>query len=68
MGVKSTTTVTRAQAIERMVDQHMLRARQEFEFAYANFSNEQLERMLENLNDEEHGGEGFENYNVADED
>jgi hypothetical protein len=68
MGVKSTVTLTRAQAIERMIDLQMPMARQQLHSVYDRFSDKQLESILEMVNDDARGGEGFENYTIIGDD
>lgn len=57
MGVKSTRTLTRAQAEEMYVDLKIRIRKYSFEL-----SDVELEDELERMNDAVNGGEGFENY------
>lgn len=64
MGVKSTVTLTRQQAIDKYADLKMadLNMRRRFEAEATAMRDKDLEDKLEVLNDEARGGEGFENY------
>ena len=66
MGVKSTVTLSRGDAVRRIVSILCDRYRGELERVYDHMSNEQIEDILERANDERSGGEGFENYQIAD--
>jgi hypothetical protein len=59
MGVKSTVRLTRAEAEQRYINYLIQPPR-------TLFSNEQLADILERMNDEVHGGQGFENYVITD--
>ena len=60
MGVKSTVGLTRSEAIEM----YFALKKKLDKIDY--FSNEYLEDELERMNDNYHGGEGFENYLIED--
>lgn len=62
MGVKSTVDLTRERAEEKYIKlKRMLYAPSSFMY-----SDLELENILEELNDEVNGGEGFENYRIVD--
>lgn len=63
MGVKSTVVLTRVEAEEKyvMLKLRENRERQLLAEAVA-MENKQLEDVLEEMNDNQAGGEGFENY------
>lgn len=67
MGVKSTVTLTRAQAEERYIELLIQEARRRLRTKAAAMSDKQLEDVIEVLNDSEKGGEGFENYQIREE-
>jgi len=58
MGVKSTVTLTREEAEARFWAALEALATRDAD------NDRNLERMLELMNDELHGGEGFENYRI----
>ena len=60
MGVKSTRTITREQAIREIAEHKATLGMMN----YKGFSNTYLEDYLEDLNDLVHDGEGFENYMI----
>ncbi len=66
MGVKSTVHLSRSEAVSRAADLHQKRVRRATEALFHAMSDKDLEHALEQLNDEAHGGEGFENYLIAD--
>jgi hypothetical protein len=68
MGVKSTYTMTRKQAEECYVLFKMrdMEIRRKLRAEAALLSDEALEYILMKMNDEAHGGEGFENYTIVD--
>lgn len=66
MGVKSTVTLTREEALDKFVD---LQAKVNADGIrrFADFMSDSiLEEVLERMNDEAHDGEGFENYVIMD--
>lgn len=65
MGVKSTVELSRREAIERLVVIAQRRERRRIEAGYTALTNKELENVLEAMNDEENGGEGFENYSIV---
>lgn len=67
MGVKSTVRLSRRAAEERYVDLLIEKSRQRLRAQVFLLNNEQLEDTLERLNDQAHGGEGFENYLIGEE-
>jgi len=66
MGVKSTQRLTRAEAENLYVELKLEGKRAKFELKAKNFGSEELENLLEAMNDDAHGGEGFRNYIVED--
>jgi hypothetical protein len=62
MGVKSTVHLTRQWAISRAVEMHQQKERRKIEALYTAMTDKELEDILEQMNDERAGGEGFENY------
>jgi hypothetical protein len=65
MGVKSTVKLTREAAVQRAADLHQKRERRLVEGLYHSMADSSLEDELERLNDDVHGGEGFENYFIC---
>ena len=62
MGVKSTVTLTREEALDKFVDLQA-RANADGIRRFASFMSDTiLEDVLERMNDEANDGEGFENY------
>ncbi len=66
MGVKSTVTLTREEAIARYVRLLIETKERELAATAMLMSNRVLEDVLETVNDEYHDGEGFENYMIKD--
>lgn len=66
MGVKSTVTLSRRQAIDAIVDWELEAMRRSLEGKNYALMDTELEDKLERLNDAAHGGEGFENYIIND--
>jgi len=66
MGVKSTVTLTHAEAIDRAVDLYVRINRRKLAAQFYTMSNSELEEELMIMNDEHKGGEGFENYSIRD--
>ena len=65
MGVKSSITLTRQEAIDKGVDLLIETQRRKFEAMFVGMSNRELEDKLEEMNDAAHDGEGFENYIIS---
>lgn len=69
MGVKSTVSLSREQAEAKYID--LIMRAQEAELRsvlkalVSRMSNQSLEDKLEELNDADKGGEGFENYDIT---
>lgn len=59
MSVKSTVTMTRADAEERY-----LWLKDQLEKRLVKLTDDELEEELERMNDAYYGGEGFENYRI----
>ena len=68
MGVKSTVQLTRAKAVQRMVDLKLEVWRKDVLARVESMTDTQIEDDLECLNDLAKGGEGFENYMIVSED
>jgi ribosomal protein L29 len=66
MGVKSTVTLTRQDAMQRLVELKLEDLRLMFEAQVQTMSNTEIEDELETTNDRVKGGEGFENYMISD--
>lgn len=68
MGVKSTVTLNRHEAINKYVDLRLKRINVErmLEAEATAMTDKQLEDVLERLNDAANGGEGYENYIIGD--
>lgn len=66
MGVKSTVTLTREEAIARYLDIFYTESRSNLERYIRTMPNRYLEDVLERVNDEANDGEGFENYMIKD--
>ena len=66
MGVKSTRTLTRDEAVKKYVDLKMEddKLRRQFQAEAVLMGTVELENELERLNDAARGGEGFENYSI----
>lgn len=66
MGVKSTRTLTRDEAVKKYVDLKMEddKLRRQFQAEAILMGTVELENELERLNDAARGGEGFENYSI----
>jgi len=65
MGVKSTIKMTRTEAIERYVSYLIKRQERTIRQFVNCYSNKELEKLCEEINDIEHNGEGFENYIIG---
>lgn len=68
MGVKSTYFITREAAESRWLDAQLEFERQRMMRWIKAMTDEELEDELEQLNDAQNGGEGFENYIIGKED
>ena len=64
MGVKSTVSLTRDQAIEKAVALYVEVNQRRLRSRYTIMSDAALEDALMYLNDDANGGEGFENYSI----
>jgi hypothetical protein len=64
MGVKSTVHLTRAEAVKRAADLEEKQRRRAIEARFYAMTDADLEKVLETMNDEALGGEGFENYTI----
>jgi hypothetical protein len=62
MGVKSTINLSRRVAEEKYVEFKLRTERRKFLGQAVAMENKQLENVLETMNDDQAGGEGFENY------
>ena len=62
MGVKSTVPLTRSEAESKYVDLKIEAAKRQLRSEAALLDDKELEDVLEELNDKQAGGEGFENY------
>jgi hypothetical protein len=69
MGVKSTRTLTRQEAEDKYIAlKAVIKAaskERKWRSQAAEMSNEELEDVLEIMNDDANGGEGFENYRIG---
>ncbi len=67
MGVKSTVTLDRDEA-ERRGKEYLAKGMEfYFQAQVDRMSDSELEYFLERENDNEHGGEGYENYSIREE-
>ena len=68
MGVKSTYSLTRRKAEDKYVELKMesQKSQRMFRAQAVMMEDKELEDELERLNDENHNGEGFENYSIND--
>lgn len=67
MGVKSTVSLTRLEAIEKYADLKAKTKRRKYEAKAISMDRRQLEDEIERLNDEVSDGEGYENYVIIEE-
>lgn len=65
MGVKSTVTLDRSTATERLTDLYIEEVSALVRTGIAKMTNRVIGDELERLNDQRCGGEGFENYTVT---
>lgn len=68
MGVKSTTRLTRSEAIERGFELWAETMKRPVKAALHSMTNSELEEKLEEMKDEAAGGEGFENFSIVGDD
>lgn len=69
MGVKSTIRLTRSEAEYRAVSllpDSPPELRSWSQVTFGHLSRETMEKLLEWMNDDANGGEGFENYDITD--
>ncbi len=66
MGVKSTVTLTRHEAIAKAVTLYTETQRVQIASVFHPMKDSDLEDVLMHMNDEARGGEGFENYTIRD--
>lgn len=67
MGVKSTVSLTRSEAIAKYADLKAKTKRRKYEAKAIRMDRRELEDEIERLNDEVNGGEGYENYVIVEE-
>ena len=65
MGVKSTRDMTRVQAEALYVSAKLEAKREKYQRKVRRLTNKALEDVLEELNDKEYDGQGFENYHIT---
>lgn len=67
MGVKSTVSLTRLEAIEKYADLKAKLKRRKHEAKAIAMGKRELEDEIERMNDEANDGEGYENYVIVEE-